>query len=383
MKPNETELKLLSEIMQLKMKLESTRRAARESSVKSLVSGSSLPVYSDLPTLAPVFTLRAHSTKVHDVVWSDTDQYLLTVGAEGLIVVWDTTVGLIHNVLDGTSIQPVTAASSGDARQVFCGGLCANVVLFQSMHQTADEGYSIYENHFVYEHSSQVNSIRLLSGSKLLTGAANDGALIWDIESVKVTGKYAHNLCAIECLGLLSGSEEANIFLTGASDGQIRQWDIRQPESLVSIFEAHSSTVNCIRPLPNGYNFVSGSEDTEIHLYDTRTDVILATYSDPHYPVSHTSLAEPDSISIAHSEGPLGFESAGVSDIAVSPSGRLLISGCKDWGVYYWDVAQPNRWIHYETEIGPVIRVAMSNRKTALAMMTWDPKTRIRIMRPH
>ncbi|CAL8077193.1 unnamed protein product [Calicophoron daubneyi] len=378
MKPNEEELKLLAEIVHLKERLQTAQNKVRVRGKE--LKESNLPIYQQVPFLTPLYHLKAHTSKVHDVVWSPGDKYVLTIGAEGCIVLWETQTGLIHNVVDASSIQPLTAtALSDDAEKIFCGGLCANVVLYNSKHRPPEDGYSYYENNLVYEHTGQVNTILCHQQTKLITTSLSDGALVWDIEKVRITGRFPHNNCSVQSLTLLT--EEGNSFLTGSDDGVVRRWDIRQPGVLVCSFEPHQSDVNCIRPFPNGENFVTGSEDAFIHLYDLRTDVTLARFFDP-YIASQQSQDVTESSMTAPPEDPVRPEAPAVCDIAVSTSGRMLLAGGRDSIVYFWDIAQPDQCLHREVEIGPVMKLVMSHKKTALVMMTWDPRSRIRIMRP-
>ncbi|VDP75424.1 unnamed protein product [Echinostoma caproni] len=109
-----------------------------------------------------------------------------------------------------------------------------------------------------------------------------------------------------------------------------------------------------------------------------RTDVTLARYVHPYLGVG----MDPETVGQIQIDESHRANTAAVCDLAVSNSGRLIITGCRNSTVYYWDLIQPNGCLHHETEVGPVVRLAMSNKKTALLMMTWDEKSRIRIMRP-
>ncbi|CAH8588838.1 unnamed protein product [Dicrocoelium dendriticum] len=375
------EMELLSEIMSLKQRLSSLREKARDADLVQLAHESNLRVCRQIPTLALIYQLRAHPSKVHDVVWSPSDRFVLTVGAEGLVIVWDASSGLIHNVLEASAVQPITVAASGDASKIFCGGLCANVVLFNSTHRSEEDGYSFYENCVVFEHSSQVNSIVRVGESQLLTGSAKDGAILWDVESGNVLARFTH-ATKLECVSLIGTSTEMGSCVTGANDGVIRQWDPRHPRNPVAQYEAHQSNVNCIRTLPNEINFVTGSDDAAIHLYDIRTDVVVSRYLDRRS-LTKSPLMESESDAALSHLGSRIAEAVGICDIAVSPSGRLIIAGSQDCGVYYWDLIQPTVCLCHETEPGPVVRVAMSYHKKALVMLTWEAKARIRIMRPH
>ncbi|CAH8874055.1 unnamed protein product [Trichobilharzia szidati] len=402
MKPNEMELRLLNEIINLHDKLQNARIKSHEVSLLRQAVEANLQQITNLPMLTVVHNLKAHTNRVHDIVWVPNDRYVLTVGSEGCIVIWDPKVGLIHNVYDASKIQPITVAATNDAQSLFCGGLCATVVLANKIEQPPEDGYSYYDSKSVYEHSGQINCILCMNDTHLLTCSVGDGALIWDIERVKVIGRYSHRTAQVTTACFLH--DDSSTFLTADEEGVIHHWDIRKSDNSVLCFEGHQADVNCIKSLPNGYNFVTGSEDTFIHLYDIRTDIIIAKYRDKQArPITSSGDNEVTMVSsglqpttLAYAASPMTQATSfmnysdsnqrqyipAVNDLAVSSSGRLVISGCNDWNIYYWDLSRSDKCVRYDTEIGPVMKVAMSNKRNALAMMTWDPKVKINIMRP-
>lgn len=379
MKPFEDELKLMMEASKLYTKLQSIRDKMRQVDLTNLLHEVAMQVYTQIPRLSPVHNLRAHVSKVHDVVWGTNDKYILTVGADGCIIVWDTQSGLIHNIIDVSAFQPVTAVTSEMVDQVFCGGLCANVVLLSSRHQSPEDGYSVYETNVVYEHSGQVSCIIPLEKEQILTAALSDGALLWDVEKVQIISRFSHPTTNVKTMCKMPNNSQ--LFLTGSTDGTVRQWDTRQPKNETSMFEPHQAEINCLTEMPFENNFVSGSEDTYIHLYDTRTDVALAKLCDPKLPTTLTSQ-DTDVSTTMSSEDAFMSDVPAVCDMAVSTSGRILISGCKDSMIYFWDLAQPHTCMYADQEVGPVMRVAMSYKKNALALVTWGAKPSVRIMRP-
>ncbi|VDQ16012.1 unnamed protein product [Trichobilharzia regenti] len=365
MKPNEMELRLLNEIINLRDKLQNARIKSHEVSLLRQAVEANLQQITNLPMLTVVHNLKAHTNRVHDIVWVPNDRYVLTVGSEGCIVIWDPKIGLIHNVYDASKIQPITVAATNDAQSLFCGGLCATVVLANKVEQPPEDGYSYYDSKSVYEHSGQINCILCMNDNQLLTCSVGDGALIWDIERVKVIGRYSHSTSQVTTACFLH--DDSSTFLTADEEGVIHHWDIRKSDNSVSCFEGHQADA---RP-------ITSSGDNEV--------TVVASGLQPTTPTTPAYAASPmtQATSIMnYSDNIQRQDVPAVNDLAVSNSGRLVISGCNDWNIYYWDLSRSDKCVRYDTEIGPVMKLAMSNKRNALAMMTWDPKVKINIMRP-
>ncbi|VEL24134.1 unnamed protein product, partial [Protopolystoma xenopodis] len=402
------EWRLLQEVMDLRTNLANVRKTFRDTTLAKYVMNQEIERLADVPSLVTVHNLRAHNSRIHDVIWSPEDNYLISVGADNCIIIWDTMKGLIHNTVDATGFQPLTAAIVADMDLLFAGGLSSTVVCLTHRHRLPDDGYSEYTTNVVYEHSGKISFIYCIGRTHILTGADTDGAIVWDVEKVKQLQHFPHPRTDIQCVESLR--EDAATFLTGSSDSLIRQFDRRQANSLVGIFSGHESDVTCIRALPAGNCFVSGSEDTFVNLYDLRLDSPLCRYSKPYrladmnranltYRTTEaesagageaktaTRMSMASGVSLNEetvgSEEKVKFSTLpGVCDLAVSSSGRLVISGCKDSVIYFWDLLDPNACLAHQVEQGPVVKVTMSNRKTGLALLTWDQKTRLRIVRP-
>ncbi|BHF67019.1 WD repeat-containing protein 49 [Sparganum proliferum] len=400
MRETSAEQKLLREVQELRSELNDTRRSFCDVTLATKVQENGVDTLENLPHLRAVHQLRAHSSRVHQVVWSPYDDILMSVGADSFVGVWDVKRGLLRNLVDTTMNQTTTVDCSPELDIVYCGGLYAKVEAYTLNHRSAEDGYSEYTASTVFEHEGRINAVTCLKDRGLLTAAAVDGAVLWDVDSVKVIAKFNHQPADVLCLQPLTSNGQN--FITGSSDGVPRVWDKREATPLVSTMGGHESELTCIEMLPNETTFVTGSDDTSLHLYDLRLDFPIARYTKPEVSaLGRHSLARSRTMSenwSSENGGQVttgGTRSAGdkdneedlnttpgVSGIGVSTSGRIVLSGCRDSYLYVWDLCDTTGAVEVLRQPGPVMSLKMAHDKHAFALMTWDVKTKIQIFRP-
>lgn len=115
----------------------------------------------------------------------------------------------------------------------------------------------------------------------------------------------------------LSLSHDMRTFVSGACDASAKLWDIR--EGLCKqTFPGHESDINAVTFFPNGFAFATGSDDATCRLFDVRADQELAMYS-------HDNII------------------CGITSVAFSKSGRLLLAGYDDFNCNVWDSMKTER----------------------------------------
>lgn len=115
----------------------------------------------------------------------------------------------------------------------------------------------------------------------------------------------------------LSLSPDFKTFVSGACDASAKLWDIR--EGLCKqTFPGHESDINAVTFFPNGYVFATGSDDATCRLFDIRADQEIGMYS-------HDNII------------------CGITSVAFSKSGRLLLAGYDDFNCNVWDTLRLER----------------------------------------
>lgn len=159
----------------------------------------------------------------------------------------------------------------------------------------------------------------------------------------------------------LAVSPDFKFFISGACDFTAKLWDIREG-TCRQTFGGHESDINAIgvsvcvllrvkalvltlvltpppKFFPNGHAVITGSDDATCKLFDLRADQELITYQD-------SSIM------------------CGVTSLAPSLSGRLLLAGYDDFNVNIWDALKAERVGEYEWEGGVDLWPACPRRCT-------------------
>ncbi|MEQ2255874.1 hypothetical protein ILYODFUR_018387, partial [Ilyodon furcidens] len=115
----------------------------------------------------------------------------------------------------------------------------------------------------------------------------------------------------------LSLSPDLRTFVSGACDASAKLWDIRD-SMCRQTFTGHESDINASCFFPNGSAFATGSDDATCRLFDLRADQELSIYC-------HDNII------------------CGITSVAFSRSGRLLLAGYDDFNCNIWDAMKGDR----------------------------------------
>ncbi|WP_433714488.1 WD40 repeat domain-containing serine/threonine protein kinase [Nocardia sp. CA-084685] len=153
-------------------------------------------------------------------------------------------------------------------------------------------------------------------------------------------------------------SPDGTLLATGSWDTTVRIWDTRTHQPVEQPLTDHDDQVYSVAFSPDGTLLATGSWDTTVRIWDTRT----------HQPVGQ----------------PLTGHTGRVNSVAFSPDGALLATGSWDTTARIWDththqpVGQP-----LTGHTDPVSSVAFSSDGTLLATGSWDTTARIWDTRTH
>merc|ERR1711944_43941 len=135
-------------------------------------------------------------------------------------------------------------------------------------------------------------------------------------------------------------------FVSGACDASAKLWDIREG-MCKQTFPGHESDINSVCYFPNGNAFATGSDDATIRLFDIRADQELAMYS-------HDNII------------------CGVTSVAFSKSGRLLLGGYDDFNCNIWDSMRQERVGSIAAHDNRVSCVGVTDDGMAVCTGSWD-----------
>lgn len=194
-------------------------------------------------------------------------------------------------------------------------------------------------------------------------------SVLWDIETGTQKTIFAGHQG--DCMSL-AVSPDFNFFISGACDFTAKLWDIREGQCRQT-FGGHESDINAIgvritsvselwpfvftqrgrvsnhssffQFFPNGNAVITGSDDATCKLYDLRADQELITYQDS------------------------GIM-CGVTSLAPSFSGRLLLAGYDDFNVNIWDALKAERVGEYRWKMWTV-KLVLKHLKFPVPVIGW------------
>lgn len=156
-----------------------------------------------------------------------------------------------------------------------------------------------------FSHGGAVECVALSPDGRLAASGGDDGALrIWDVSTGQALGALMAHQFGVSSVALAS-----RFALSGGNDRAVRVWDLRTGSQLRHL--EHADAVTCVAWSPTGESF-SGSQDRTLLCWNHERGQVLRRYE------GHT---------------------AGVTGLAVSRDGRVLVSVGNDGTLRVWEAA--------------------------------------------
>jgi WD40 repeat protein len=252
--------------------------------------------------------LRGHPSLLQSAVFSPDGKHLITVGSEGLVLVWD--------VESGELLQPLVGH---DPAQL------VNRAAFSP------------------------------DGDILATGSDDTTIILWDPESGEIIRRLIGHDNWVQALDF---SPDGSRLISSGGDRSIYIWDVNTGQ-LLTVLPEHSGPVWDVAYSPDGQHFASSGADNVTNIYDAASHEILRTLVGHTGPVFNAAFS-PNSTKIATGSGdntviiwdvesgePLGDpivgHAAAVLGLSFSPDGQTLATGSVDSNVALWDVESGQR----------------------------------------
>ncbi|CAG0891022.1 unnamed protein product [Cyprideis torosa] len=163
-------------------------------------------------------------------------------------------------------------------------------------------------------HTGYLSCCRFLNDNQIVTSSGDMTCALWDIETGQQTTSFTGHTGDVMSLSVCP---DMRSFVSGACDASAKLWDIRDG-TCRQTFPGHESDINAVTFFPNGMAFATGSDDATCRLFDIRADQELAMYS-------HDNII------------------CGITSVAFSKSGRLLLAGYDDFNCNVWDSMRTER----------------------------------------
>jgi WD40 repeat protein len=246
------------------------------------------------------------------------------------------------------------------------------------------------------------------NGQTIASGHTYGKVRLWDVETKKVIAKWKGHT---DIVGALCWSADGNQVLSGSWDGRARVWDVKSSKIVTTVKTGHR-WVNAVIYSPDATKIVTGGRDEDaVKIWDAKTGKLFKTLKH-HWPVrslawtsdgkklisgsvlinifdtvtwqqiavlrGHTDFVKAISLSgnerflasasndkIAHlwnldtnlPIGPPLQHEDGLWCAALSPDGKVLVTGCRNHKLYTWDVHAILKKAGFEYLLQPVSNV--------------------------
>lgn len=233
----------------------------------------------------------------------------------------------------------MTCAYAPSGSFVACGGL-DNICSIYSL--KTREG-NVRVSRELPGHTGYLSCCRFIDDNQIVTSSGDMSCALWDIETGQQTTAFTGHTGDVMSLSL---SPDMKTFVSGACDASAKLWDIRDG-MCKQTFSGHESDINAITYFPNGFAFATGSDDATCRLFDIRADQEIGMYS-------HDNII------------------CGITSVAFSKSGRLLLGGYDDFNCNVWDVLKQERAGVLAGHDNRVSCLGVTEDGMAVATGSWD-----------
>jgi hypothetical protein len=187
-------------------------------------------------------------------------------------------------------------------------------------------------------------------------------------------------------------SRDGRYIASGSWDGTVKMWDAPSGNELLTIKEAHTSSISSVVFSPDGQRLASCGVDATIKIWDTQTGLLLDTLTGHTSPVSRiafspngTRLASGDrdqtvrlwDLTTGRPMHEFREHATSISGIAYSPDGQRLLTVGKDGAVKILDATTCQEAFSFQAPIRWVHNVALSHDGRRLALASYDGTIKI------
>ena len=272
----------------------------------------------DINTGKEIKTFSGHTDAVNSVTFSPGGELVLSGSSDRTLKLWDIATGLEIKTFSEHEWGVTSVAFSHDGKQVLSGSGDATVKL-----------WDIATGHVLRTftgHTDAISSVAFSPDGNVVLSGSHDGTIkLWDISTSREISRLEVLMVGFEIVpdtsmatfsdhkdGVTSVafSPDGKQFLSGSWDAKIKLWDIATGQE-IRTFSGHNSLVLSVAFSPDGNQILSGSYDNTMKLWDTATGQGLKTFS--------------------------GYGS-NVDSVAFSPDGKRVIAGSGDSTIKLWDI---------------------------------------------
>jgi WD40 repeat protein len=365
----------------------------------------------DINTGAELFQLRGHTGFVQSV--AVTKDGVVTGSSDTTVRIWDLNTGSEVKVLKGHLGTVHSVAVTPDGNRLLTG----------SWDNTA-RLWDLKTGNVIRVLSGHAGPIYAVAtdGARGVTASQDGTTRVWDLktgtEVARLRGHQARVSKQVSPTGAEASSgpvrsvamtSDGKLLITGGEDRTTRVWDL----SRWGVLKAHKGRVTSVAIAPSGSHFVTGSDDKTAQVWDLRTGIGVTTLEGHQAPINSV-VVTPDGTRVVTGSGasrrdqlPSGVlpgpggrgfardytarlwdlktgtklkefqgHNGAINSVAVTPDGKLLVTGSDDKTVRVWDMATGEK-VTVVQGLGEVDSVLMTADGTRVITAASDGKVRL------
>lgn len=332
-------------------------------------------------------TLSGHRDKIAGIKWASDSIKLLSACQDGFMIIWDSVTGMKLQAIELENSWVLLCAYSPSGRFVALAGLDNRCTVYKvnidPPESTPPGSIELSDRprlgrKIARPHAAYVSSCEFVADSQVLTALGDMTIALWDMaKDAKTRDFLDHTSDVLLLLVVPNLLMLTQTFLSSGADGYVKVWDVRAKNAQKSC-QVSKTDVNSVTQLPDGYSFVTGSDDGFCKLYDLRSDCELATYSLlNHYEPRSAVTESPTSRNSMWSR----FHTPGVVSVELSHSGRILYACYADYGCVAWDTLKNDivevLGVGNGSHTGRISQVSVSPDGQGLATASWDSTIKV------
>ena len=369
----------------------------------------------DIGEVREVAVLRGHQAQVNCVAISPTGQYIVTGSWDGTVRCWDANTAQQLAVLVGHQGAVWCVAVSPNGRFIVSGSgdrtirkwdvaTCEEQAVYQGhvsdvkgvavshdalrIVSAADETLRVWDaasNGSVAElrrHNNRINSVAVSSNGEYVVSGAG-GEFGWPDNTVRVWDAASGEEIAIcshrdPVYGVAISPDSQ--YVASAGQGVVLVWDTKRGRKIAAL-RGHSERINNVNFSPDGKRIVSGSWDCTARVWDTRGFSTRRSWWSIVMDGLLAAFGKESSECICVLEG----HDDTVSNVAISPDSRSIVTGSPDMTVRLWNANSGKMVSVLRGHLGMLSAVAFSpdGRRIASAdsiardicIRVWDFRT--------
>lgn len=275
----------------------------------------------DVATGELVREFVGHGELVEDICFSPDGGQLFSVSWDKTVRQWNTATGEMVRQFGALPDIGYGIDVSTDGRYLFAGSNDGMIIMWNIENGKEIRRFSV---------EKKLRDIAISPNGELLAagyvGGPEGGIYLFEVATAKIIRKFTGHR---QSLRSLKFSPDGNYLVSGSADHTVRYWDVMVGTEVFG-FSGHTDEVSAVDISPDGRLAISSSIDETIRLWSlpVTNAARFGTSADPVIPAGDPGLV-----------GLMSGHTKFIHALAVSPNGRLAISGGRDGIARLWDVS--------------------------------------------